>query len=134
MPFTIVDPDGLHDPTSFGYSHVVRVPTPGELVFVAGQYGSGPDGHTTSDDFATQVDVAFANLGTALAAAGLTFADVVRLGTSVVDHGPERLEVVLAALRRTWGDRAPAQTLVGVAALALPDMLFEVDAIAVRAG
>lgn len=32
-----------------------------------------------------------------------------------------------------WGDQPPAQTLVGVAALALPDMLFEVEAIAVAA-
>ena len=35
-------------------------------------------------------------------------------------------------IARIWGSRPPTQTLTGVAALALPAMLFEVDAIAVR--
>ncbi|MFI6580891.1 hypothetical protein [Embleya sp. NPDC050493] len=35
-------------------------------------------------------------------------------------------------ITRIWGDQPPAQTLLGVAAPALPDMLFEVDALAVR--
>lgn len=47
--------------------------------------------------------------------------------------GPaSELDILLATLRRIWGDQPPAQTLLGVAALALPDMLFEVDAVATR--
>ena len=53
------------------------------------------------------------------------------LRTFIVDHDAARLATVLEALRRIWGDEPPAQTLLGVAALALPDMLFEVDATAV---
>ena len=78
------------------------------------------------------MDRAFANVGVALQAAGLDFADVVNLRTYIVDHDAAKLEVLLAAIRRIWGDRPPTQTLLGVAALALPDMLFEVDAIAAR--
>ncbi|GAA2114841.1 hypothetical protein GCM10009802_14470 [Streptomyces synnematoformans] len=55
-----------------------------------------------------------------------------RLGTYVVGHDRERLAAVLAGLRRVWGDSLPAQTLVGVAPPALPEMLCEVDAVAVR--
>lgn len=129
MTSTIVNPPELHDPTAFGYSHVARVPA-GELVLVAGQYASDRDGHTNSGDFAAQVDQSFTNLGTALRAAGLGYEHVVRLGTYIVEHDSEKLEILLAAIRRIWGDRPPAQTLIGVASLALPDMLFEVDAVA----
>jgi enamine deaminase RidA (YjgF/YER057c/UK114 family) len=54
------------------------------------------------------------------------------LRTYVVDHGPDKLDVLVGAVRRIWGDQPPAQTLLGVAGLALPDMRFEVDAVAAR--
>ncbi|WP_030144546.1 RidA family protein [Glycomyces sp. NRRL B-16210] len=130
MPVTITNPAELHDPTGFGYSHVARVS--GELVLVAGQYDSDAEGRTTSGDFAAQVDNAFANLGKALHSAGLDYADVAQLRTFVVDHDMEKLEILGEAIARIWGDRPPVQTLLGVAALALPDMRFEVDAVAVR--
>lgn len=133
MTFTLANPDGLHDPVPFGYSHLADV-SQGQLVLIAGQYGSGPDGSVTSDDFAVQVRTAFDNLGIALAAAGLDYRDVARLGTFIVDHSPGRLHLVGAELARIWADAPPAQTMLGVAALALPGMLFEVDAIAVRPG
>ncbi|MFE2873359.1 RidA family protein [Embleya sp. NPDC059259] len=116
---------------AFGYSHIVEAPNP-DLVIIAGQYGSDPTGAVESADFAAQVERSFANLGTALAAAGLGFRDVARLGTYIVDHDHAKLEALLAVITRIWGDRPPAQTLLGVAALALLDMLFEVDATAVR--
>ncbi|MEU4443818.1 Rid family hydrolase [Actinosynnema sp. NPDC050801] len=130
MPHTLVNPDGLHDPTGYGYSHLAA--TTGDLVLVAGQYGSDRDGHVVSDDFAEQVDRAFANLGTALRAAGLDYHHVARLGTYVVDHDADRLAVLADRVGRIWGDRPPAQTLLGVATLALPGILFEVDAVAAR--
>ncbi|MFB6521906.1 RidA family protein [Streptomyces sp. NPDC056401] len=131
MTRSITNPAELHDPTGYGYSHVVSAP--GEQVFIAGQYGSDPTGHVVSDDFDAQVGQAFANLRTALEAVGLGLGDVVRIGTYVVGHDQEKLEVLLKHLHAAWGTELPAQTLIGVAALALPDMLFEIDAVAVRA-
>lgn len=57
---------------------------------------------------------------------------MVRLGTFVVDHDQDKLATLGKALHARFGDRLPAQTLSGVACLALPGMLFEVDAVAVR--
>ncbi|WP_030302318.1 RidA family protein [Streptomyces katrae] len=130
MTRSITNPAELHDPSGFGYSHIVSAP--GEQVFIAGQYGSDESGHVVSEDFGEQVEQAFANLRTALAAVGLGPADVVRLGTYIVGHDQQKLEILLKHLHATWGTELPAQTLIGVASLALPGMLFEIDAVAVR--
>lgn len=127
---TITNPPALHDPTPFGYSHAVSAP--GELVFIAGQYASDASGAPVPGDFAAQVGLAFDRLDSALAGVGLGREHVVRLGSFVVDHDLAKLESLGKALQARFGERLPAQTLSGVAALALPGMLFEVDAIAVR--
>ena len=68
MSHTIVNPEGLHDPVPFGYSHTATIPAGAELVLVSGQYGSDANGAVVSPDFAEQVQQAFRNLGVALAA------------------------------------------------------------------
>ncbi|MBF6211921.1 RidA family protein [Nocardia puris] len=130
MALTISNPSELHDPTGFGYSHVARVS--GELVLIAGQYDSDAEGHVTREDFGGQVERAFVNLGTALRSAGLGYGDVAQLRTFIVDHDVDKLGVLGAKIAEIWGDTPPVQTLLGVASLALPGMLFEVDAVAVR--
>ena len=130
MAHTIINPDSLHDPTGFGYSHMACIS--GDLVFIAGQYASDGDGRVTSPDFAEQVDRSLDNLRTALTAVGLDYEDVVQLRTHIVGHDAAKLEVLANRIARIWGSRPPTQTLTGVAALAFPAMLFEVDAIAVR--
>jgi len=132
MAHAIVNPEGLHDPVPFGYSHTAAVPAGAELVLVAGQYGSGPDGAVVSPDFAEQVKRTFHNIGVALAAHGLDLGHVVRLRTYVVDHDVTRLGPIAGAIHENWGTKPPTQTLVGVASLATPDVLFEVEALAVR--
>ncbi len=129
MPHTLINPPGLHDPVGFGYSHVARVS--GELVLIAGQYASDDTGQVTSPDFTAQVRRSFQNLLTALRAAGLDHTHVVQLRTFIVDHDADKLAALLTVIREVWGDRPPTQTLVGVASLAFPEMLFEVDALAV---
>lgn len=131
MSHTIVNPDGLHDPAPFGYSHTAAIPAGAELVLVAGQYGSGPDGMVVSTDFAAQVEQAFGNLRVALAAHGLDLSHVVQLRTYVVGPDFEKLGVIGQAVR-ACGDTPPTQTVIGVAGLAMPEILFEVEAVAVR--
>ncbi|WP_020668217.1 RidA family protein [Amycolatopsis nigrescens] len=130
MPHEIINPDGLADPVSYGYSHIAR--TSGDVIFIAGQYAADPDGQLVSPDFAAQVRQSLANLGVALRAAGLGFEHVVRLGTYVVDHDLDKLAVIGEQIAEIWGPKPPTQTLLGVASLALPGMLFEIDAVAVQ--
>ncbi len=125
----IMSPEGLHDPTSYGYSHVAVTE---DFVFIAGQYASDENGEVVSSDFAEQAARSFENLGVALGAAGLDFSDAVKIGTYVVDPDFEKLGTVAGLVNEHWGEKPPTQTLIGVAALALPGMLFEVDAIAAR--
>lgn len=128
----MTNPDGLHDPTPFGYSHTALVPAGSELVIIAGQYASDPNGGVTSADFGEQVQQVFANLGTALAAHDLTPTDVVQLRTYVVGLDFEKLGAFGGAVQALWGENPPPNTMLGVAALAMPDMALEVEAIAAR--
>ncbi len=128
MPHDITNPPGLYEPAN--YSHVATVS--GELVFIAGQFASDGDGRVVSADFRDQVRRSFANLRIALESAGLGFEHVFQLRTYIVAHDAEKLAVLGEQVKEIWKDRPPVQTLCGVAALAFPDMLFEVDAIAAR--
>lgn len=132
MTQRILNPAGLHNPTRFGYSHTASVPADAELVFVAGQYASDPNGAVTSPEFGAQVERAFYNLGVALAAHNLELTDVVQLRTYIVGIDFDKLGAVGAQVQRVWGDAPPTQTVLGVAGLAMPDIAFEVEAVAVR--
>jgi enamine deaminase RidA (YjgF/YER057c/UK114 family) len=132
MTSTIVNPAGLHDPVAFGYSHTVAVPAGSSLVLIAGQFGSDTTGAVVSSDFAEQVAQTFRNLTVALAAHDLDLSHVVQLRTYVVNLDFDKLGTIGAAVGATWGAAPPTQTVLGVAALALPDIAVEIEAVAVR--
>ncbi|HWW27368.1 MAG TPA: RidA family protein, partial [Caulobacter sp.] len=82
-------------------------------------------------DFAAQVEQALANLRTALAQAGATLADVVKLTVLIVDHSQDRLAIFGERLVQALdGAPAPTCTLIPVPRLALDGMLFEIEATA----
>ena len=83
-------------------------------------------------DLEGQARQAFTNLRTVVEAAGGTLADVVALRIYIVDYRPEKAAPVGHALREFFsGEVKPASTWVGVAALADPGFLIEVEATAV---
>lgn len=113
------------------YTHVVRGKA-ATLVFIAGQIAVDADGNVVGHgDLEAQMRRAYRNLETALAAAGATLADVAKTTTYIVNYTPEARPVQHAVRRNVFGDNPPANTLVGVQALAAPEYLFEVEAIAV---
>ncbi len=129
MALELINPDGL--PTPASYTQVVAA-TGSRLVFVAGQVADDAQGNLVAPgDLAAQARQAFANVGRALAAAGAGPERVTKLTIYVVRHRPEYLPAISEARVATFGDHRPADTLVGVEALAEPGYLIEVEAIAV---
>lgn len=128
MSIEKINPPAIHQPS--GYTHVVRA-TGTTTLYISGQVGIRPDG-SVADGLADQAIVAFENLGAALAAGGATPADVARITTYVVGYTEASRAQFIEGRRRLFGDVSPAaSTLIGVAALARPDLLIEVEAIAV---
>ena len=83
------------------------------------------------NDFEGQLKQAFANLRTALEAAGATPEQVVKITVLSVDHNSEKQRLISAERNALWqGDRKPASTLIPVPRLAVDGALFEIDAIA----
>lgn len=100
----------------------------GNLMFLSGQAGFKPDGRLAGDDIETQTRQAFENLKEVLAVGGLTLDDVIHLRTLHTDTAD--LEK-FAAIKAEYITRDfPAWTVLGVASLALPGMLIEIEAIA----
>ena len=125
----------IHTPTTvappFGaYSHGIEVPPNARWLYVSGQVGVQPDGRM-ADGIDAQIEWAYRNLLAVLEAAGMGPEDIVRLNQYLVRAAD------VAAIRtgrvKVLGDGKPASTLVVAAALASPDWLVEVEAVAAKA-
>jgi enamine deaminase RidA (YjgF/YER057c/UK114 family) len=124
---TYANPPTLGTPP--GYSQVVVV-TGGSTIYVSGQVALDRSGNLVgADDLRAQAQQVFANLHAALAAAGATFADVVKLNLYVLDASQI---AVIREVRDAFVNTAnpPASTLVEVRRLAREEFLIEVEAIA----
>ena len=100
----------------------------GGLIHVSGQAGIDEQGRTVGADFETQGRRAFENIAAVLAQAGATLADVVKVTIMVTDMA--NLETVIKLRGDYLSEPYPADTLLQVAALAQPDWLVEIDAVA----
>jgi enamine deaminase RidA (YjgF/YER057c/UK114 family) len=129
---TRINPANLYDALGYGFSHATLLRS-GTTLHLAGQVAWNKDCEIVGvGDLAAQARQALDNIKAVLAEAGCSPADVVRLRTYVVDHSPDKLEPVLGAISEFYGDARPApNTIIGVATLALPDFLIEIEAMAV---
>jgi 2-iminobutanoate/2-iminopropanoate deaminase len=100
----------------------------GDLLFLSGQIGTGPDGTVVSADPGEQMRRAFENVRTLLGAAGAGLDDVVKLTSYLVD--PADRPVLRTVKQEFFGEPFPASTLVVVRQLASTAYLYEVDVIA----
>lgn len=125
-----INPAELGNPSHHGYTNIVLVPADKTLIYIAGQ--GGIDKHGKLGDFEAQLKQAFANLRTALAAAGATPEQVVKITVLSVDHDARKQKLISAERNMMWSDDLikPASTLIPVPQLAGDEMLFEIDAIA----
>jgi 2-iminobutanoate/2-iminopropanoate deaminase len=114
-----------------GYSQAV-VTEGGRIVWLAGQVAADDSsGSSLAADFDGQVREIFARLGRTLEEAGGRLADMVTMTVFITDA---RLGDRFTQLRcEIFGDNYPASALITVAGLARPEMLVEVQGIAVIA-
>lgn len=119
------------------YSPLARTTTTaaGQLVAVAGQFGTDSSGALTgSGDATDQARQAFHNVGAALAEAGLGFGDVLKFTTFVV--GRETIPAFMAARKEVFAEiypdgGYPPNTLLIVAGLVEERFRVEIEALAV---
>lgn len=133
MAITLINPSGL---PKIDVYRQVSIATGSKLVFVAGQVAWDAEGTTVGEgDLAAQVEQCYLNIGTALAEAGGSFDDVAKLTVHVVDWTPDKMPALLEGVSRAAAKLGvtpvPPVTLLGVAALDVPDHLVEVEATAV---
>lgn len=102
-------------------------------VYVAGQVALDEHGVLVgAGDLSAQTTQVMKNIGLALVAANASFADVVKITTYVVDYRPEHRAIIGKARSPFFPEQEPpASTLIGVNALAAPEWLIEIEAIAV---
>ena len=109
-----------------GYSRAVRV---GNVVEVAGTTAQDGDVIAGGADVYAQTRRVLDKIGEALAAAGATFADVVRTRIFVTDI--TQWEAVGRAHGEVFGEIRPATSMVEVKALIDPRLLVEIEATAI---
>ena len=133
MPVELLNPAGIPAPDVY---RQVAVATGSRTVYVSGQVARTADGTPVGGgDLAAQVDQALGNVDAAMQGAGGTFADIAKLTVYIVDFTPEKMDQfidgVLRAVGRLGIDPTKAVTLLGVSALTEPDLLVEIEAVAV---
>jgi enamine deaminase RidA (YjgF/YER057c/UK114 family) len=119
------------DPFRGIYSHAVELPAGARTLLVSGQIGVAPDGELKRG-FAHQCEQAMDNVEALLAAAGMTRGNIAKL-TFLLTRA-EDLATLGEIRRRRWSTPSPpAITTYVVAALANPDYLIEIEALAAAA-
>jgi len=118
----------VYDPPT--YSQAIKVTGAQTILFISGQVAyDAKGGPAHRGDFAAQAREVFRAIKAQVEAGGGTMASLVKLNTYLTDirHRSELIPV----REEFFGKKTPASTLVGVTALAQPDWLIEVEAIAV---
>ncbi|MCA0451905.1 MAG: RidA family protein [Proteobacteria bacterium] len=122
-PATIAKPTGR-------YQHAIEVKQGARTLYLSGQVGNLPDG-SVPKTIEAQAAAVWANIGAILADAGMGFADLIKITILLTDKSyilPSR-----TARDKALGDiRPPASTLMIVSALASPDFMIEIEAIAAK--
>lgn len=132
MKIQHINPENLFPSLQFGFTQVVSTHG-GRTIRCSGQTAWDKDMKIIGEgDFAAQTRAAYENVRAALASAGAEPRDIVRMRTYIVDYTPEYLEPLGIETAAFFGDHPPpAATLIGVASLAMPEFMIEIEVTAV---
>jgi 2-iminobutanoate/2-iminopropanoate deaminase len=128
MAKTTLNPEGL--PVPRGSYSVVTISQPGRMVFIAGQTASDQQGNVVgAGDARAQTRYIIGKIKRAVEAAGGTISDLVAMNIFTTDVRYHR--DINETRREVLGSNFPTSTMVQVVALARPELMLEVNAIAV---
>ena len=132
MPKEYVNPNTLFSSLPHGFSQAV-IASGRRVVFVSGQTAWDVQKNIVGgDSLLEQARQALRNVQAAIEATGGTLKDVVALRIYIVNYEVESASAVGSALREFFSpENLPASTWIGVATLAVPEFLIEIEATAV---
>lgn len=117
---------------NFGFSQAVEISGHKRVLRCAGQTSVNENGEPQhAGDIAAQIALAFNNLETVLKAADMTLANVARLNIYTTDVDAFLANAHVGAARLQAAGVQPASTLLGVARLAFPELMVEIEATAI---
>ena len=125
----LINPTALFDGKPFGMSQAV-VYLKENLVFISGQVAWDLEHKVTQTDFSGQMKQALANLNIALEASGSCVEHLLNVRIYIRGEFGERMALAAPLLAEFLKNSRPAVTGVGVASLASPETLVEIEAIA----
>lgn len=129
MTVRLLNPRDVYDPVAFGMSQGVVDPRSG-LVFLSGQVAWDVNAKVVGKTFAEQATHALKNLAAVLAEAGCSVADVLAVRVYMRGELADHMDECVPLLASFFGATRPALTGIGVASLATPDTLIEIEAVA----
>ena len=117
---------------NFGFNQGELVTGAGKVLFCSGQTSVDANGAPQHPgDMAAQIALAADNLEAVLREGGMTLANVVRLNFYTTDVDAYLANAGVLGARVAAAGVAPAGTLLGVARLAFPELMIEIEATAV---
>jgi enamine deaminase RidA (YjgF/YER057c/UK114 family) len=111
------------------YTHGIEIPAGARVIHVSGQVGMRPDGRV-AEGIEAQLACAWQNILAVLAASDMAAGDIVKVTTFLTR--PEDFKVHPRIRAQYLGDARPTATAVCVGALAAPEFLCEIEAIAAK--
>ena len=123
-----VNPPDITAPAS-RYSQGVLVPAGARRLVISGQIGMTKDGKV-ADGLEAQLRQTWANIFGVLRAAGMAHIDLVKITSFVID--PKAVGLVRQIRDEMMQGHQPASTFLVVAGLAMPSLLCEIEAEAVK--
>ena len=109
------------------YSHVGEIGPGGRVFHLAGQTGTAPDG-TTPEGIEAQSRQVYQNIASILEECGMGLENLVKVTIYLTDMG--NFPKIVDARKKYFTPPFPADTIVEVKALALPELMVEIDVIA----
>lgn len=123
------NPASIAPPARNLYAHGVESPTGSRLLHIAGQVGVRKDG-SIPGDVAGQTEEIMKNLQAILAEANMGLEDIVKINAYLLK--PEDIFTYAGIRNKYFAGSPPATTAIVVSALAVPEWLVEVDAVAAK--